>query len=71
MKRQFPGVTFTFDSGVRDARYRWYAAVYAREPVTITLPDFLRPLPARDFHTLAHTRTRRGLMRALHRALCA
>ena len=70
MKAEFPGLTFEFSENPRHRSFRGQAGEYQSEPEHIVLPGSGQSILVRNFRVVAHSATRKGLVRAL-RALPA
>lgn len=65
MKAEFPGLTFQFDEDAHEPSFRWKAGVYESKLERIVLPGSGQPILLRNFRAVAHSATRKGLVREL------
>ena len=70
MKKEFPGLTFLFDEDAHDPSFRWKAGVYEPKFERIILPGTRQSVLVRNFRVIAHTATRKGLLRELRAKDC-
>jgi hypothetical protein len=65
MKAEFPGLTFEFDENAHEPSFRWKVGVYESKLERVVLPGSGQPILLRNFRVVAHSATRKGLVREL------